>query len=493
LKKELAGYSRATSPAFRRWGIVGIALIVLLIIVGVVWKLKTQSSSPLPRELSFETLFGRKGQDNVLLLASRFSPNGKKIAFAMADEDGSHIWVRQIGSDGEQQITFGKWDDDNPIWSPDDDKIAFVSTRGNQLGIWTTSSLGGTPTPVKMLRDNQTLANRGRLRMIAWAKTEMAVYYEWEHNLFRLDLGTKEATPLIQPNQPFQLPQDFSLSPDGREAIFIAGQNRQYDLWKIDLATGKPQRVTNDPALDQHPLWLSDGSLLYNSTREEKMQLYTVGSSGGEPSPISTGDHQCQLADFSNSANRILCYEQRDDSDILVVDVESGAEKGLTDDYGVELWSNVSPDGQMVVYQAIPGDRFVLDIRKGLLYTKSVTAKGKATRLVPDDGFDAQWSPDGEQIGFLRLAQQTIHLWTVKAVGVEQKQLGTDNITFGGWVSSPPYNRLESRTWAWSPDSTRIAYSSSQNEVANIWIKPTDGSQPTKASDNNAPKVLLKC
>ncbi len=493
LRKELSGYSRANSPAFRRWGIVGIALIVLLIIVGVVWKLNAPSSSPLPRELSFETLFGRKGQDNVSLLESRFSPDGKKIAFAMADEDGGHIWVRQIGSDGEQQITFGKWDDDNPIWSPDDDKIAFVSTRGNQLGIWTTSSLGGTPTPVKTLGDNQTLVNRGRLRMVAWAKNESAIYYEWQYNLFRLDLTSKEATPLIQPNQPFQSPQDFSLSPDGREAIFIAGQSRQYDLWKIDLATRKPQRVTNDPALDQHPLWLSDGSLLYNSTREEKMELYTVKPSGAEPTPISTGGHQCQLADFSKSANRALCYEQRDDSDILAVDVESGAEKELTDDYGIELWSNVSRDGQMVVYQAIPGDGFIRDIRKGLLFTKSVTAKGKATKLVPNDGFDAQWSPDGNQIGFLRLAEQTIRLWTVKAVGAEQKQFGTDSVTFGGWQSSPPYNRLETRTWSWSPDSTRIAYSSIQNGVANIWLKPIDGSPPTKASDNNDAKLKLIC
>jgi Tol biopolymer transport system component len=175
------------------------------------------------------------------------------------------------------------------------------------------------------------------------------------------------------------------------------------------------------------------------------------------------------------------------------VDVESGAEKELTDDYGVELWSNVSPDGQMVVYQAIPGDGFIRDIRKGFLFTKSVTAKGKATKLVPNDGFDAQWSPDGKQIGFLRLAEQAIHLWTVKAVGAEQKQFGTDSVTFGGWVNSPPYNRLQTRTWAWSPDSTRIAYSSIQNGVANIWLKPIDGAPPTKASDNNDAKLKLIC
>ncbi|MEO6725345.1 MAG: protein kinase [Blastocatellia bacterium] len=494
LKKALPGYSRAASPAFGRWGIVGIAALALLIIAAVAWKMATKSSFPLPRELSFETLFGKKDQDNVLFLQSRFSPRRNIVAFAMADEESSHIWVRQIGSDGEQQITFGKWRDDNPIWSPDDDKIAFVSTRGNQLGIWTTSSLGGTPTPVKTIGDSQALANRGRLRMVAWAKNDPAIYYEWQQNLFRLDLNTKEATPLIEPNAPFQLPQDFSLSPGEQEAVFIARQNGQYDLWKIGLATRKPQQVTNDPAVDQHPLWLSDGRLLYNSTRGEKMQLYTIESSGGEPSPISTSDHQCQLADFSNSTNQILCYEQRDDSDIVAVEVESGTERQLTDDYGVELWSNVSPDGQTLLYQAIPGDRFVSDIRKAQLFTKPVTAKEKATRLSADgDGFDAHWSPDSQQIAFLRLTEQTPRLWTVKASGSDLKELGTDSIYFGGWRNSPPYNRLEARTWDWSPDSKRIAYSSRQKGVANIWVKSIDGSQPVKSSDNNDAKLKLTC
>ncbi|MBS1790123.1 MAG: serine/threonine-protein kinase [Acidobacteria bacterium] len=493
LKKELSDGSRAISPALRRWSIAGLIILALLIIAGAIWKMLWHpASTALPRELSFDTLFGRKGQDNALLLESRFSPSGKVIAFALEDEESSHIWVRQTDSDGEQQITFGKWDDDNPVWSPDNDKIAFVSTRGNELGIWMTSALGGTPTPVKTLGDSQTLANRSRLRMIAWARTEPVIFYEWQNNLFRLNLSTKEATPLVEPNQPFQMPQDFSLSPDEREAVFIARQNGQYDLWRIDLARKTSRRVTNDPEVDQHPLWLPDGTLLYNSTHGEKMQLYTVNASGGEPAQISTSDHQCQLADFSNMTNRILCYEQRDDSDILSVEVESGMETELTNDYGVELWSNVSPDGQTLIYQAIPTDRFVRDIRRGQLFTKPVAAKGRATRLV-DDAFDAQWSPNGEQIAFLRLSAQTPHLFTVKAVGGDPKPLGTDSIFFSGWRSSPPYNRAEARSWDWSPDSTRIAYSSRQNEIANIWVRAVDGSQPTKVSDNHDARLFLKC
>ena len=492
LKQELSNYPNTTSSTFQRWAVVSMGVVALFIIAGLLWKLTSQSS-PIPGQLSFDHLFGKKDQDNSLLMQSRFSPNGKDVAFALMDEEGSHIWVRPVSSDGEQQLTFGKWDDDNPVWSPDSEKIAFISTRGNQLGIWTISDRGGTPMPVKTLGDSQTLANRGRVRMVAWANGGSTIYYEWQYNLYRLDLSTKEATQVIPPNQPFQQPQDFSLSPDEREIVFIARQNGQYDLWRMALNSATAQRVTNDAAVDQHPLWLNSKSLLYNSTHGEKTQLYSVQPSGGEPLPISTANHQCQLADFSSQANRVLCFEQQDDSDIVAVDVESGAETELTNDYGLELWAGVSPDGQTLLYQAISGDRFVGDIRRGFLFTKSLATKGKTTRLIPEDGFDAQWSPDGKRIGFLRLAEQTPHLWTVEPSGTDPKQLSADSVFFGGWRNSPPYNRLEARNWDWSPDSTRIAYSSRQNGVANIWARSVDGSQPTKIFANEDPKLVLKC
>jgi serine/threonine protein kinase/Tol biopolymer transport system component len=492
LEKERTGQMPAAPFAFRRWGLAGAALLAALIIAGGVWKLWRQQARPALREVSFQTLFGKKGQDNALLLDSRFSPNGKLIAFALAGGEGSNIWVRQYGSDGEQQITFGNWEEKCPLWSPDGDKIAFISTRGNQVGIWTVSPLGGTPTLVKALSENLTSLPVSSLRMVAWAKNTPAIYYEQKSLLFRLDLNSKEIAPVPLPDQPFKLPQDFSLSPDEQEVSFIAQQDGQYDVWRTGLRAGKPTRVTNDAAVDHRPHWLGDGRLLYDSTREENMRLYTVKTARGEPVPVMAGDHECRLADFSVEASRILCYEQRDDSDILAVQVESGESRELTDDSGIKLWSSASPDGRALLYQVIPGEKSIWDIRKGQLFSKPINPKGPSLRLAAD-GFDADWSPDGKQIAFLRLNKQELHLWTVKAVGGEETRLSADNLGFGGWNNVPPYNRVDAKSWSWSPNSSRIAYSAKQNGVSNLWVKSIDGSEPAKVSDNNDAEMGLGC
>ncbi len=471
---------------------------VVLAVAGLgVWLfLRPGGKSTLPsRELKFEMIYSKAGQDNVLLPDSHFSPDGETIAFA-ASGDGNNLWVRQIGGDRDSQITFGKWDDGVPLWSPSGKKIAFVSNRNHELGIWTTLSLGSTPVLVKTLGGPETISTRGTLKLLTWTKDESAIYYGWDRVLFRLDLNSKESVPVLAAKQPFQLPEDFSLSPNEQQVAFIAqnsGQeNRQYDVWRVELGSGTPHRVTNDAYLDQTPLWISDDKLLYNSSRNDRLQIYLADLAGGEPALISTSDHQCRLTDYSARSNRLLCYEQRDESNIFAAQIESGEERQMTDDLGPEFWSTVSPDGQTLLYQVIQGDRLVWDPRRSLLFTKPARAKGQSVRLAAN-AYEAQWSPNGEQVGFLRLVGAVSQLWMIKSAGGEEKALVTDNVIFGGQRNGPPYNRVHARAWNWSPDSRQIAYAARQDGVANVWTVSADGAKKRQVSSSTDSALRFDC
>ena len=264
-KKSL---SRSGAHSFFQSGwrrVAGAVILATLIIAGAVWLFP--SSSPPPSNPRFETLYGRKGQDSIhLVQQSRFSPDGKMIAFA-APGDGENIYFRQISGEQETQITFDKWEDGSPVWSPDGERIAFVSNRGNQIGVWVIPSFGGTPELIKKLADSdETLATGGRHRLVAWTKdgtnNGSAIYYEWNQQLFRLDLGSKEITPSArfdQSLQPLRQAHDFSLSPDRQEVAFSAETGSaemggQFDIWRVSIRGGPPRRATNDPASDSHPV-----------------------------------------------------------------------------------------------------------------------------------------------------------------------------------------------------------------------------------------------
>jgi len=458
--------------------VAGAVILATLIIAGTVW-LFSRSSAP-PSNTRFETLYGRKGQESIYLpQQSRFSPSGKMIAF-VAPGDGDNIYFRQISGERETQITFDKSLDSSPVWSPDGERIAYVSDRANQIGVWVIPSFGGAPGLIKKLADSET--NGARPRLVAWTKNGTdngsAIYYEWNDKLFSLDLSSKETTQVAQFAQSLEHARDYSLSHDGQEVAFSAKMGNHFDIWRVSIRGGKPRRVTNDAAPDIRSVWRPDGKLFYNSVRDGKTQLYLADPSGGEPALIPTGDHSCILHDYSSTNNRLLCYEYRDESDIFSLEIGSGAETQATNDLGAEFWSSVSPNGATLLYHAIRGERFNWAPRKSLLFTKPLKPKGLPIRLAAEAS-EAQWSPNGEQIGFLRMAELTSNLWTINAASGEEHRLTASDVRSNPIRDSPPFNTVLPKVWGWAPDSRQIAYCASQDGVAGVWTATADGSRTT--------------
>jgi TolB protein len=78
-----------------------------------------------------------------------FSPDGKRIVYASYQGQQWHqLWVMPADGNNPFPISYGDFDNTNPRWSPDGNKIAFISNRGGNTSLWTQEIPGGAQSQI---------------------------------------------------------------------------------------------------------------------------------------------------------------------------------------------------------------------------------------------------------------------------------------------------------------------------------------------------------
>ena len=155
-------------------------------------------------------------------------------------------------------------------------------------------------------------------------------------------------------------------SRDGKTMLFTGNRNGQYDIYAVDVASGKETRLTNQETLDDGSEYSPDGQWIYfNSNRTGTMQIWRMRPDG------------------------------------------SGQEQLTTDELN-DWFPHVSPDGTQVVMITFPkevpsGDHpfykhcmlRIMPFDGGQPRTIAYVYGGQGTINVPS------WSPDGRYIAFV--------------------------------------------------------------------------------------------
>ena len=101
---------------------------------------------------------------------------------------------------------------------------------------------------------------------------------EKSYNLFLLNLATGRERLLLALERDIVYP---SWSPDGTRIAFMYVQDKDnWDIFTVEVETGIVFRVTRDPAIDANPTWTPTGQILFNSNRGGQWGAYTINPDG---------------------------------------------------------------------------------------------------------------------------------------------------------------------------------------------------------------------
>ena len=413
----------------------------------------------------------------------RVSHDGKMVAYSSSKPGRDElIYVKQTGDGEEIEVTKDTWRNVSPIWSPDDQRIAFVSVRDTENGIYVVPSLGGNVSPL-------LITKKANMSLRHWSKDGNSIYYEQLGNLYRLNIPTRATEPVTDlPDSEAGNDRYFAVSPDEKYIAYCDTRDGLRDIWIEPISGGEPARVTNNQDRELRILWHPDGKrIVFNVVRDDFYQINLAYRDGSEPVQVTRGAGNYELIDLSPDGSRIYYTSWEKRSDIGRVSVETGEESEAAATPAIEMWAEASPDGRSIVYQTNASTNPTSNLPESELIVKSADGK---TELVAKNGYNPRWLPDSRRIAFLRWheEQSTHQLWIVNTVSGEQRQVTTDSVTPPS-IGLMPITRADIGEFDFSADGSKFVYLDSE-APRNVRLGTSDSNTSTRLTNTPTRDIL---
>ncbi len=472
------------TPLIRRWPYLLGAGALLLAALGV-WSYFAESqgsfeSQVLPH-LKTTLIAGWKAEPTGSLLFTRVSPDGNLVAYPTERGGQTDLFVKQINGGGEPiKVTNDPWREFCPTWSPDGQRLAYLSLRNGRYETWIIPHLGG---PGRMIA---TLEVRNHTELFRWSRDGNRLYYEAEGNVYALDPASGAVSNVTSFDPRKSRKTHLRLSPDEQWLTYAEPVGGVAHIWAAPLAGGAPAQVTREGEDNRSPQWLPDGQrIVYGSRRNGVFQICVAYRDGRTPVQLTFGHANLEPWFPAPDGRRILYVSAQQEADLFRCDLKTGVETPVNRGALMEISPTFAPDGQTIAFQQT-------DNTINLSLSTLLATGSEAPLRLATEASDPRWSPRTGRVAFLRQTERLWSLWTVRSDGADERLVVKENVVPGGYAYLP-FNWTQPWNYSWSPEGSRLAYISAQSGALNVWTIGGDGQGETMVSDNADFAVKLFC
>ena len=391
-------------------------------------------------------------------LLSRFSPDGKQIAFSGNYNGNTDVYVMPSLGGMPKRITHHGMNDRLIDWYPDGSYILFASSResGKQRfnQFYKVSKDGGFPDKLPLpYGEFGAISPDGK--KIAYTPITRA-FRTWKRYLggMAADIFIFDLEKTTSENITNNIANDEFPMWSGNKIYFLSdrGENKKFNIWSYDISSKQTKQLTNFNEFDIHFPSIGSNQIVFEASgliylldlTTEKYREVKINIVTDESTLMARNENVEKLIQnfsLSYNGNRTL-FEAR--GEIFSVPTENGPVINLTQSSGIaERFPAYSPNGKYAAYFSDRSGEYELTIRdmEKPSQEKKLTSFGEGYR------YKIFWSPNSKALAFIDQTM-TIYIYDMekdKTIKVDKEK----------WMFE---GELENFSVSWSSDSRYLAY-----------------------------------
>ncbi len=250
----------------------------------------------------------------------------------------------------------------------------------------------------------------------------------------------EQATPGESPlATPTPIPQAAAAQQLSGQLVFPSARSGNLDLWVMNLADlDSLTQLTTNPAADVEPRWSPDGSMvLFGSPEGDRM------------------------------------------NDLFIINADGTGRRRLLEWPGSHEWGAAwSPDGKYIAFTSEKDGNYQI-------YVMPFDAEGEPVNLTQDDFFYTypDWSADGQWLTFVSDRSGNWDIWKMNVAACLDARLTGADADAACTPLQLTDNQDDDLFPRWSPDGSKIAFSSRRYSDRDIYVMDADGGNLTRLTD----------
>ena len=349
------------------------------------------------------------GQASVSYLTEpAISPDNSEIAFV----SGGDIWTASSSGGTAQILVSHPATEERPVYSPDGEKLAFISNRTGNRDIYILDFATNNLTRITYSDTSDYLD--------AWSRDgEWLYFYASSQEIAGMNdiyrVRATGGTPLAISNDRYTNEFHSSPSPNGKDLLFSARGFSQGQWWRngrshideseIWLKRGASyQKISERGAKQQWTMWSPDGSKIYYvSDRSGKQNIWSqdIGGAAKQLTNFQTG--RVLWAKISYNGKEIV-FER--DFKIWKMDTGNGRSAPLSINLrgsaASPITTNINLSSRISEFALSPDGKKVVAVARGEVFAATSKDGGDAVRITKTAAAEsfAIWSNDSKKVAY---------------------------------------------------------------------------------------------